>query len=86
MDLLPDDVPPVLGEDAKQFQNVIVEGVGKQFNGDEARLQVRFSSFPVICQAPKLRAAWSRPSSVLLEIYFFISRLSLALQSLCHFL
>ena len=44
MDLLPDDVPPVLGEDAKQFQNVIVEGVGKQFNGNESLLQVHFSS------------------------------------------
>jgi hypothetical protein len=44
MDLLPDDVPPVLGDDAKQFQNAVVEGVGKQFNGNEALLQVHNSS------------------------------------------
>ena len=38
MDLLPDDVQPVLGDEAKQYQSVIVEGVGKQFDGDEGRL------------------------------------------------
>lgn len=38
MDLLPDDVPPVIGDEAKQYQSVIVEGVGKQLNGDEKRL------------------------------------------------
>ena len=36
---LPEDVEPVTGEEAKSYQEVIVEGVSKQFDGDEAKLQ-----------------------------------------------
>ena len=36
---LPTDVEPVMGEDAKEYQAVIVEGVSKEFGEDEERLQ-----------------------------------------------
>ena len=36
---LPEDVEPLTGEEAKSYQEIIVEGVSKQFDGDEAKLQ-----------------------------------------------